>query len=109
MTNYFSWTQQSYILAVWTAPRAPETTPKGGALRAPPFGVVSGAHGAVQTPKIDDFWVPEKSVFMIILIRSMGLLQYGSGRRAEVLGRPWLPISALHRVGPGLKSRLERF
>ncbi len=30
-------------------PGAPETTPKGGTLRAPPFGVVSGAPGAVQT------------------------------------------------------------
>ena len=38
----------------------PETTPKGGALRAPPFGVVWGVPGAVQTPNIDDFWVPEK-------------------------------------------------
>ncbi len=39
---------------------ASETTPKGGALRAQPFGVVSGAPGAFQTPKIDDFRVPEK-------------------------------------------------
>ncbi len=35
-------------------PGAPETTPKGGALRAPPLGKVSGAPGAIQTPKIDD-------------------------------------------------------
>ncbi len=53
-------------------PGGPETTPNGGALRAPPFGVVSGAPGAVQIPKIDDFRVPEKLVFMIILIRSWG-------------------------------------
>jgi hypothetical protein len=30
------------------------------------------APGAVQTPKIDDFWVPEKYIFMIISIRSWG-------------------------------------
>ncbi len=40
-------------------PGVPEPIPKGGALRAPPSGVVSGALGAVQTPNIDDFWVPE--------------------------------------------------
>ncbi len=51
-------------------PGALDTTPKGGALRALPFGVVSGAPGAVQTPKIDDFWVPGKYVSTIILIRS---------------------------------------
>ncbi len=27
---------------------------------ATPFGVVSGAPGSVQTPEIEDFWVPEK-------------------------------------------------
>ncbi len=32
-----------FILTVWTAPGAPETTLKGGARRAPPFGVVSVA------------------------------------------------------------------
>ncbi len=60
MKTYFSGTQKSSIWGVWTAPEAPETTPKGGALRAPPFGVVSGDRGAAQTPKIDDLWVPEK-------------------------------------------------
>ncbi len=58
MDTYFSGTQKSWIFGVWTAPGAPETIPKGGVLRAQPFGVVSGAPGAVQTPKIDDFWVP---------------------------------------------------
>ncbi len=41
MKAYFSGTQKSSILWVWTAPGAPETTPKGGALRAPPFKVAS--------------------------------------------------------------------
>ncbi len=60
MKNYFSCAQQSSILGVSTAPGAPETTPKGGALCAPLFGMASGAPGAVQTPKIKDFWVQEK-------------------------------------------------
>ncbi len=59
MKTCVSGAQQSSILGVWTAPGAPEATPKGGALRAPPFGVVYGAPGAVQTPKTNDFWVPE--------------------------------------------------
>ncbi len=58
--DLFPGTQQASILGVWTAPGAPETTPKGGARSAPPFGVVYGAPGAVQTPKIYDLWVPEK-------------------------------------------------
>ncbi len=39
---------------------APETIPKGGALSAPPFGRVCGAPGALQTPEMDEFWVPGK-------------------------------------------------
>ncbi len=70
--TYFSGTQQSSTFVVWTAPGARETTPKGWALSAPPFVVVSGAPGAVQTPKNEDCWVYEKYVFMIILIRSLG-------------------------------------
>ncbi len=52
MKTYCSWTQISSILRVWTAPGASETTPKGGALRAPPCGVIYWAPGIVQTPKI---------------------------------------------------------
>jgi hypothetical protein len=65
MKTYFSGTQESSILA-------PETTPKSGALRAPPFGEVSGSPGAVQTPKIYDFWVSGEQVFMIMLMRGLG-------------------------------------
>jgi hypothetical protein len=60
MKTYSPGTQKSTILEVWTAPGAPETTPKGQARRAPPFGGVSGAPRAAQTPKINDLWVPEK-------------------------------------------------
>ncbi len=60
MKTYFAGTQQSSIVGLWTAPGAMKTTLNGGALRAAPFGRVSGAHGAVQTPKINDFWVPGK-------------------------------------------------
>ncbi len=59
MKTYFPGTQQSSIFGIWTALGAPETTPKGGALRAPPVGGVSGAPGAEKTPNIDNFWVPE--------------------------------------------------
>ncbi len=72
MKTYFPGTQKSSILVVLAAPGAPETTPKGGALRAPPSGEVSGAPGAVQTLKIDDFWVPEEYILTIISIRSGG-------------------------------------
>ena len=47
---YFSGTPKSTIFEISTAPGASETTPNGGARSAPPFGVVSGAPGAVQSP-----------------------------------------------------------
>ncbi len=72
MKTYFAGAQTSSILGVWTAPGAPETTPKGGARSAPRFGVVYGAPGAVQIPKIYDFWVAETQVFVITLTRSWG-------------------------------------
>ncbi len=72
------------LFAVWTAPGAPETTPKEGGRSAPPFGKVSGAPGAVQTCKFDNVWVPEEEVFMIILIRSWGY-SGGSGRSLVLL------------------------
>ncbi len=50
-----SGTQKSSMLGVWTAQGAPETTPKGRGLRAPPFGMVFGAAGAAQTSKIEVF------------------------------------------------------
>ncbi len=40
-------------------PGGPRTLPNGGALRAPLVEMVSGAPGAVQIPKIYDFWVPD--------------------------------------------------
>jgi hypothetical protein len=47
--------RKSIILGVWAAPGAPETLAKGGGLRPPPVGKVSGAPGAAQTPKMTDF------------------------------------------------------
>jgi hypothetical protein len=73
MKACFSETKKSSILGVWTAPGAPKTTPKGGVGRAPPAGVVSGAPGAVQTPNIDDFWVPEKTSFHDYINTKLGL------------------------------------
>jgi hypothetical protein len=69
MQTYF-WDPE--ILYFWglEGPRALGTLPKGGALRAPPFGMVSVAPGAVQTSKIDDLRVEGTCVFMIISIQS---------------------------------------
>ncbi len=51
-------------------PGGPNTIPKGGGLRPPPpFKVLSGALGAVQTQKS---MISTLSTFMIILIRSCG-------------------------------------
>ncbi len=47
--------RKSVILGVWAAPGAPETLPKGGGLRPPPFARVSRGPGAAQTPKMTDF------------------------------------------------------
>ena len=56
---------KSVIWGVWAAPGAPETFPKGGGLRPPPFARVSGAIGAAQTPKMTDFR-SLKFVFIIL-------------------------------------------
>ncbi len=71
MKTYFFWNPEIINSGGLDGPGAPETTPKGRVLRTPPFGMISGAPGAVQTSRIEDFWVPEQ-VFMIILIRSRG-------------------------------------
>jgi hypothetical protein len=42
-------------LGVWATPAAPKNVPKRGGMRPPPFGMVVGAAGASQTPKIGDF------------------------------------------------------
>ena len=47
--------RKSVILAVWAAPGAPESLAKGKGRSPPPFGRVSGAPGAAQTPKMTDF------------------------------------------------------
>jgi hypothetical protein len=47
--------RKSVILGVWAAPGAPETLPKGRGRSPPPSGMVSGAPGAAQTPKMTDF------------------------------------------------------
>ncbi len=47
--------RKSVILGVWAAPGAPETRSKGGGRSPPPFGRISGAPGAAQTPKMTDF------------------------------------------------------
>jgi hypothetical protein len=46
---------KSVILGVWAALGTPETLAKGGGVRPPPFGRVSKAPGAAQTPKMADF------------------------------------------------------
>ncbi len=51
--------QKSSIWGVCAALGASDAPPRGEARSAPPFGVVSEAPGAVQTPKIDDSLVLE--------------------------------------------------
>ena len=46
--------RKSSILEVWAAPATPKTIPEGGGLRPPPSGMVFGAAGSAQIPKIDD-------------------------------------------------------
>ncbi len=56
--------RKSVMLGVWVAPMAPETLPKDGRLRPPPFGRVSGAPGAAQTPDlrpVNKFTLPSQS------------------------------------------------
>ncbi len=60
MKNYVSWTQKSSIVGGLDDPGGPRNHSKGRGALALPFGVIYGAPGAVQTPKIDDFWVKEK-------------------------------------------------
>ncbi len=60
-------------LGVWADLGAPETIPKSGALRAPPCEVVSGAPGAVQTPQVIDFWLPEQIGFHDYIDTTLGL------------------------------------
>ncbi len=50
----------SSVFGVWAAAAAPKTRPKGGGLRPPTFGMVCGAAGAVQTPKVGDFRPAQK-------------------------------------------------
>ncbi len=49
--------RKSVIVRVWATPGAPETIPKGGrwGAKPPPFGRLSRAPGAAQTPKMTDF------------------------------------------------------
>ncbi len=47
--------RQSSMFGVWVAPAASKTIPEAGGRSPPPFGMVFGAAGAAQTPKIDDF------------------------------------------------------
>ncbi len=48
------------MVGVWTAQGAQQTTPKGAGLGAPPLRMVSGASGAAQTTKINDFLAQNK-------------------------------------------------
>ena len=48
------------LLGVWAAPGAQETIPNGGGRSPQPFGMVSRAPGAAQTPKMDNLRVLTK-------------------------------------------------
>ncbi len=52
--TWFEASRKSPIFGVWAAPAPQKNLPKGGGRRPPPFGMVCGAAGTAQTPKIDD-------------------------------------------------------
>jgi hypothetical protein len=81
--------RESLIFGVWAAPAAPKTIPKGGGLRPPPSGMVLGAAGAAQTPKIDDIR-PAQTPCIQNLSVSLGLSPLDSGRGASQQGHPRL-------------------
>ncbi len=81
------------------APGAPVTTPKGGALRAPPVGGVSGAPGA----KIVDLWVPEKKCSCLYYFEVggiSGICVYPGSEYSQVLRKPLHP-GPEYTHGPG--------
>jgi hypothetical protein len=53
--SWLHFDEKSAILGVWVAPGAPEILAKGRGRSPPPFGRVSRAPGAAQTPKMTDF------------------------------------------------------
>ena len=66
------------IFEAWAAPAASKTNPKGGGRSPLSSGMVFGAAGAAQTPKIDDCRPAPKSC---ITITSVGDLRVGSVER----------------------------
>ncbi len=70
MSPSYTWVFNTWFLGrpeivdfwVWAAPAAPETIPEGGERRPPPFGMVFGAAGAAQTPKINDSWPAQSHI-----------------------------------------------
>ena len=60
-TWFFGAGKKSPICVVWAAPAAPKPISKGGGRSPPPSGMVFGAAGAAQTPKIDAFRLAPKT------------------------------------------------
>jgi hypothetical protein len=94
------------FLEVWEAPGAPETLPKGGGLRPPPFARVSGGPGAAQTPKMTDFRLLTNYKILQpsnVQPRSEGWLSAGSA-----LGWKGTASSVKHHRVPQARSRIGR-
>ncbi len=108
MKIYVSGTQKSSIFEVWRAPGAPETTPKGGARSAPPFGRVFGAPGAVQTSKSYVLWVPGKYGSYDYIHTKFGLFVFTRFRTGS--GRPesFALDQQKQRLSPGFGSAAGR-
>ncbi len=82
---------------VWAASAAGKPLPKGGALRAPPFGKGCWAAGAAQTPNIDYFRSAQKPC-----MKNPSVL-FSSGRACDLIGGSVaLPG---HIVAQGLQGR----
>ncbi len=87
METYFSWTQQSSNIWGLDGPGGPRNhSERQGASR---MAFWKGFWGPVRTPKIDDLWVPEKTISIIILIRSWGS-SLCSAQRLKI-DESWLP------------------
>jgi hypothetical protein len=88
------------------ASAAPKTIPKGGGRSPPPSGMVFGAAGASQTPKIDDFRPAQKPC-----IKNPSLNQNcrSDGPRAKrlCLRDPSAP-SRSRRARPGSPTRVTK-